>query len=242
MQFDPAVIRELAPTGVLRAALNLGNAVLAHSRTSTERPAGVTIDLARELGRRLGLAVTFSEFDKPGKALAAVSGEQADIGFLAVDPERAQGVSFTSPYVQIEGSYLVPEDSPIRRNEEVDAPGMRVVVGSSSAYELFLKRHLQHAELVRVDKSGLVVDAMLEQGHPVAAGVRQQLEKDAARVGGVRVLDGRFMVIEQAMVQPRSRSAAARELLSAFVQDMKRSGFVAAALARHGITGAKVAD
>jgi polar amino acid transport system substrate-binding protein len=242
LDIDPSLAREFAPGGRLRAALNMGNPVLAHSQTASERPAGVSIDLAREFARRLGVAVDFTEFDTPGHALEAIAGGAADIGFLAVDPERAQSLHFTPHYVEIEGSYLVPQDSPIQRTEEVDVAGMQVVVGVASAYDLFLKRHLKHAGIVRVPVSEAVVDAMLQQSLPVAAGVRQQLEHDARRLGGVRLLPGNFMVIRQAMVTARGRSEAARQGLDRFIGDMRRSGFVREALSRHGIAGARAVD
>ncbi|MEO8836456.1 MAG: transporter substrate-binding domain-containing protein, partial [Caldimonas sp.] len=165
----------------------------------------------------------------------------ADIGFMAIDPLRAAAVHFTPAYVQIEGCYLVAAGSPIDAVDQVDRAGVRVVVGAGSAYELHLSRTLRHAEIVKVPTSEAVVDTMRERGLEVAAGVKQQLEADAHRVGGVRLLEGRFMVIAQAMAMPKRRSAAATVALDAFVERMKASGFVAAALARHGIGGAMVA-
>lgn len=232
---------EFAPTGRLRAALNLGNPVLAQSRTATEKPAGVTIDLAREFARGLGVEVEFLCFDTAAESVAAVAGRSADLGFMAIDPKRAQGIHFTAPYVLIEGAYIVPAASPIRRNDEVDRSGHQVVVGNGSAYDLFLTRHLQQAAIVRVPRSEQVVETMLRDGITVGAGVRQQLEAAAKRTEGVRLLDGSFMVIRQACAMPADRSAEARAHLDAFVEQMKASGFVAQALARHGIEGAIVA-
>lgn len=241
MTLDTSLIKELAPTGKLRASLNLGNPVLAHSHTSAERPAGVSIDLAREFGEYLGVDVGFIEFDAPGKSVDALTREQADIGFVAIHPLRAAGIHFTPAYIQIEGCYLVPASSPITTNEQVDQPGISVVVGAASGYELFLSRALKHAQLVKVPTSEEVVDAMRERGLPVSAGVRQQLEADARRIGGMRVLEGRFMEINQAMACPKGRSPAAKAVLDDFVRRMKATGFVAGALARHGIEGATVA-
>jgi polar amino acid transport system substrate-binding protein len=238
---EPHLIEAFAPTGTLRAALNLGNPVLAHSRTAREKPAGVSIDLAREFARELGVAVELIEFDTARKSVDALTREQADIGFMAIDPLRADGIHFSPAYVQIEGCYLVPDGSPIRTADDVDRAGVRVVVGAGSAYELYLSRTVRQAELVKVATSEQVVDAMLEQGHQAAAGVKQQLEADARRVGGVRLLEPRFMVIHQAMGMPKARNAQARSVLDDFVARMKGSGFVAASLARHGIEGAKVA-
>lgn len=238
---SPTLVAEFAPQGPLRASVNLGNPVLARSHTTADKPAGVSIDLARELARELGVAVDFVQFDTAAKSVDALNRALADVGFMAIDPLRAAGLHFTPAYVQIEGSYLVRRDSPIGRNGDVDQAGRRVVVGVGSAYDLYLTRTLKRAEIVRVPTSEGVVDAMLQSGTDVAAGVRQQLEADAARVAGTRLLDGRFMVIEQAMAMPKGRSAEAEGFLDAFVTRMKSSGFVARALARHGISGAVVA-
>ena len=236
------LVKEFAPTGRLRASLNMGNPVLAHSHTASEKPAGVTIDLSREFARELGVAVDFLQFDTAAKSVAALAAGDADIGFMAIDPLRAETTHFTPAYVQIEGYYLVREDSPIRTNAEVDRDGIRIVVGAGSAYGLYLQRHIQHATLVPVPTSEAVVDAMLQDGLDVSAGVKQGLEADARRIGGLRLLGERFMVINQAMAMPKTRSAAAAAFLDDFVARMKRSGFVAASLARHAIVGAAVAD
>lgn len=233
--------REFAPTGKLRASLNMGNPVLAHSHTARETPAGVTIDLSREFARELGVELDFLQFDGAAKSVAALAGGEADIGFMAIDPLRAETTHFTPAYVQIEGYYLVPDNSPIRSNADVDRAGTRIVVGAGSAYGLYLTRNIKHAELVQVPTSEAVVDAMLERGLEVASGVKQGLEADARRVGGVRLLDERFMVINQAMAMPKTRSAAAAAFIDDFVARMKRNGFVADSLSRHAIVGAAVA-
>ena len=241
MAADSSLVQQFAPTGVLRASLNMGNPVLAHSRISTDRPAGVSIDLARQLGRELGVEVHLLEFETAARSVEALAGGDADIGFMAIDPQRANSIQFTAAYVQIEGAYLVRQDSPLTTNQQVDQPGTTIVVGAGSAYALYLARALKHATMVQVPTSEVVVDAMLEGGQPVAAGVRQQLEADAKRVGGVRVLGKSFMVINQAMAMPRERSPQAHAYLADFVERMKREGFVAGGLQRHGIEGAKVA-
>jgi polar amino acid transport system substrate-binding protein len=230
-----------APTGLLRAAINLGNPILANADPQTGAPCGVSVDLAREFARQLGVDIELVVFDAAGKSVEAVTQEQADIGFFAVDPLRGAGIAFTAPYVLIEGCYLVPGGSPIRVNEEVDRVGHVVVVGKGSAYDLHLSRELKHAAIVRSPTSPTVVDTFVERKADVAAGVKQQLEADAKRIGGLRLLDGRFMVIQQAMGMPKNRGAAAAECLRDFVEAMKSSGFVAAALARHHIQGASVA-
>lgn len=241
MNLAALLVPQFAPTGVLRASLNLGNPVLAHSRTATEKPAGVSIDLARRLARELDVEVRLLEFPTAARSVQALADGEADIGFMAIDPVRADDIQFTSAYVQIEGAYLVPQDSVLTANEQVDRAGTTIVVGAGSAYALYLARAIRQATLLQVPTSETVVATMLEGGHPVAAGVRQQLEADAKRIGGVRVLDGRFMVIHQAMAMPKERSAEAHAYLADFVERMKREGVVAESLQRHGIEGAQVA-
>jgi polar amino acid transport system substrate-binding protein len=236
---DPAVVRAIAPTGRLRAALNLGNAVLARSRTAVERPAGVTIDLAQRCALQLGVELTLLAFDAPGQSAAAIGAGEADIGFLAIDPLRARSIHFTAPYVRIEGCYMVRDDSPLTTVEAVDRPGVRVVAGRASAYHLHLSRSLVHATLVEIDLSDDPVAELARQApHGVAAGVRQMLESTVAGAPGLRLLPGRFMVIEQAMAMPRDRGAAAEAWLEDFLAAHRRDGYVAQALRRHGIEGA----
>ncbi|SAL27254.1 ABC amino acid transporter, periplasmic ligand binding protein [Caballeronia udeis] len=241
MTTDSSVLSAFAPTGKLRASINLGNPILANKDTVTGEPVGVSIDLARELGKRLGLPVDLVVFDTAGKSVEAVGDERADIGFFAIDPVRGASIAFTAPYVLIEGFYMVRNDSPIQHNNEVDSANTRVAVGKGSAYDLFLSRELKHAEIIRAPSSPAVVQTFLEQELEVAAGVKQQLESDAAKTPGLRLLGERFMVIQQAMGLPKSRGNAAADYLRRFVEEMKASGFVADALQRHKIGGASVA-
>jgi polar amino acid transport system substrate-binding protein len=240
MNHDPAIRQAFMPSGRLRASINLGNPILA-GRDERGQAQGVSVDLAREFGRRLGAEVELVVFDTAGKSVDAVAGEQADIGFFAIDPKRGEHIVFTAPYVLIEGAYLVREDSPLQANDEVDRAGRRVVVGAGSAYDLYLTRELKQAQILRAPSSPAVVPHFLQEQADVAAGVKQQLQADAARLGNLRLLPGRFMVIRQAMGCPRSRGPEAAAALASFVEDMKASGFVAEALARHRIEGAAVA-
>lgn len=241
MQPSASVVCAFAPQGRLRAAINLGNPILAGRDAATGAAQGVSVDLAREFARRLGVPLELVVVDTAGQSVDIVAGEQADIGFFAIDPKRGEHIAFTAPYVLIEGCYLVRDASPLRANEEVDRAGQRVVVGRGSAYDLYLARELKNAQVVHAPSSPAVVQHFLDTGAEVAAGVKQQLELDARRIGGLRLLPGRFMVIRQAMGCPRSRGAEAASVLAAFVEEMKAGGFVAQALARHGIEGASVA-
>ena len=236
----PGAIAELAPSGALRAAVNFGNRILAVRDASTGAPRGVSVDLALELGKRLGVPVQLVLYPAAGKVVDGLKNNEWDVGFVAIDPVRAADMDYTAPYVIVEGAYLVPQQSPIRQNAEVDRVGVRVVVGAGSAYDLYLTRELKQAQLVRAPTSPAVVDMLVAQKLEVAAGVKQQLEADARRIPGVRLLDGRFMVINQAMATQKGRPAGLR-YLAAFVEQMKASGFVADALRRHNIEGAALA-
>src|SRR4051812_36286922 len=177
MRGAPFPLSGFCPTGRLRASLNLGNPVLA-GLDANRQPAGVSIDIARALGQRLGVPVEFLQFDTAAKSVDCLTREEADIGFFAIDPKRATHVAFTPPYVLIEGAYLVRSDSPLKANEEVDRAGVRVVVGEGSAYDLYLSRELKAAHIERIASSQEVVNHFLATGAEVAAGVKQQLDAD----------------------------------------------------------------
>lgn len=240
MQLTQEIRDAFTPTGVLRASINLGNPILA-GLDAQGAACGVSVDLAVQLAQRLDAKLEQRVFDAAGKSVAAVTEEKADVGFFAIDPLRANGLHFTRPYILIEGCYLVRDGSPLTDNGQVDADGTTVMVGKGSAYDLYLTRELKHATIVRAATSPRVVEEFLAQGADVAAGVRQQLEADAASPPGLRLLPGSFMVIEQAMGMPRGRSEQAAAFLREFVEEMKASGFVAEAMRRHGIQGARVA-
>ncbi|HTT11075.1 MAG TPA: ABC transporter substrate-binding protein [Burkholderiaceae bacterium] len=236
----PAVRAELAPHGALRAAINFGNPVLAQKDATTGEPRGVSVDLARELGRRLGVPVELVLFDAAGKVFDALQADRWDIAFLAIDPARATGIAFTAPYVVIEGTYLVRVDSPLQAIEDVDRDGVRIAVGSKSAYDLFLARTLKHAQRVPAPTSPAAIRLFLDERLDAAAGVRQPLVQFARAHPELRVIEGRFMAIEQAMGTPK-RNAAAAQYLRGFIEEMKASGFVARALERSGQGDAAVA-
>jgi polar amino acid transport system substrate-binding protein len=230
---------ELGSTGKLRAAINFGNPILA-KRGADGQAEGVSVDIAREAAKRLGLPIELVLFNSAGAVVEAVKARQVDLAFVAIDPVRAADMEYTAPYVIIEGAYLVRTASSLQRNEDVDRAGHRVVVGRGSAYDLFLTRQIKQATLVRAPTSPAVTDQFLAENLEVAAGVKQQLEADAKRVGGVRLLPGRFMVIEQAMGVPKGRTAA-QAWLSNFIEELKTGGAIATRLQHHRIEGAAVA-
>lgn len=227
------VLKDLAPTGVLRAAINFGNVVLAQRDPASGEPRGLSVDLACELGRRLGVQTKFVTFDAAGKVFAAIADGAWDVAFLAADPTRAAEILFTSPYVLIEATYLVRDDSPLKQVEDVDREGVRIAVGKGTAYELFLTRNLQHARLERRASGAEAFAAFIDEGLEVIAGVREVVENFAKRRPGLRVMDGRFMAIAQALGTLQGRAAGAR-YLQLFIEEMTASGFVAEALKRSG--------
>jgi polar amino acid transport system substrate-binding protein len=232
---------ELAPTGTLRAVINLGNPILARKDDATGEPVGVSVDLAKALAAKLKLPLTLIAVDTAAKSVEAVTQGQGDLGFFAIDPVRGKGITFTPPYVLIEGSYLVKKDSPLVENAQVDQAKHQVVVGQGSAYDLFLTRELKQAQLVKAPTSPMVVPFFMQGSYDVAAGVKQQLEADAKQYEGLRLLPGRFMVIQQAMGQPNTISEAGRQTLINFVAEMKANGFIRESLHRHQISGATLA-
>lgn len=241
MSTSASLAWRLATNGRLRAAINLGNPILANRDPVTGDLCGISVDLATRLAGELGVALDLVVYPAAGKAVEGVAQGDADIGFFAVDPLRGEDIAFTAPYVLIEGCYLVRDASSLTTNEQVDDENHTVVVGMASAYDLYLTRELKRARIVRSPTSPTVVDTFLAQKADVAAGVKQQLEADARRIGGLRLLPGRFMVIQQAMASPMSRGPQAAAALAAFIERVKAEGFVADALARHEIVGAAVA-
>jgi polar amino acid transport system substrate-binding protein len=239
MAAPDAVVAELAPSGKLRAAINFGNAVLARREAGGE-PGGITVDLARELARRLRVPVEFVLYEQAGQVFKALDDNGWDVCFLAIEPARAARIGFTAPYILIEGAYLVVDASLLHGAREVDRAGTRVAVVAGSAYDLFLSRELEHASLVRVASAAEVIELLRVDRADVVAGVKPQLAADARRLPGLRLLPEPFMSIRQAMGTPRERAAAVAYLTD-FVEEMKRSGFVSEAFARNRIEGASVA-
>jgi polar amino acid transport system substrate-binding protein len=229
------VIAELAPAGVLRAALNLGNPVLVQGPPpgSATGPAGVTVDIAHEVAARLGVPVEFRCFGAARESFEATVAGEADICFLAVEPARAAEISFTAPYVLIEGVYAVPRESPLTTVAAVDAPGIRIGVKHGSAYDLFLTRTLKHATVVR---GGEGTDEFVAADLDVAAGVREPMTEFVAAHPEFRLIEGRFMVIPQAVGTAKTKRPETVTFLHDLVEELKASGFVAAALRRSGQT------
>src|SRR5262245_50870288 len=233
-----AIRAELAPTGVLRAGLNRSNFLLVAKDSPAENPRGVAVDLARELARRLDVAVTFLNFKSPGEMADAV--KTWDVAFLGAEPARANEIDFTPAYVEIEATYLVPAGSPLKTVADVDRAGVRISVSGRSAYDLYLSRALKHAELVRSEGLDASYDRFLSDKLDALAGLRPRLVLDIKRLPGAKILDGRFTAIQQAVATPKGRPAGA-QYLREFVAEVKASGFVADLIERNSARGLSVA-
>ena len=226
--------QEFAPTGTLRIGINLGNPVIAQKGPDGGDPLGVGPGLGRELATRLGLPFRYLTYDTAGKMSDAVKEGAWDLAFLAIDPARAADIAFTEAYVHIEGTYLVRADSPLKTLADVDRAGVRVAVGLKTAYDLFLTRELESAELVRSATSKSAIEQFLTENLEACAGVRQPLEALARGKPGLRVFDESFMVIRQAAGVPRGRDEAA-DYLTTFIEEAKGSGLVARLLRESGV-------
>ena len=235
-----SVKKAFTPTGKLRASINLGNPLLANRSTETNQPSGVSVDIATELARRLGVELQLVVFDAAGKSVNAVESEEADIGFFAVDPKRGEKINFTAPYVLITGSYAVRAGSEISKLSQIDRENHTIVVGKGSAYDLYLARTLGNATIIHATTSADVVEVFFK-GYDVAAGVTQQLELDKRRYPELHILDQPFMTIRQAMGLPKTRGPEAAAFLASFVEELKWTGFVSDAIIRHQVEGATVA-
>jgi polar amino acid transport system substrate-binding protein len=230
------VAADLAPTGVLRASINLGNPVLAQG--TADAPGGVTVDIARELARRLELPLELVCFDAARKSFEAMTSSRADICFLAIEPARAAEVAFTAPYVVIEGVFAVPQDSALRTVADVDAPGVRIGVKQGSAYDLYLTRTLQQATIVRGEEG---VDVFRTDGLEAAAGIRQPITQYVAEHADLRLIDERFMQIRQALGTSTAKRPETVAYLHDLIEELKASGFVAASLTAAGQSASLVA-
>ena len=231
---SPAALKDLAPTGKLRAAINFGNPVLAQKGPNGE-PKGVSAELATGLAKALGVPLDYVKFEAAGKVFEALAKGEVDVGFIAIEPKRAAEVTFSPPYVIIEGTYMVRQDSPLKTVEDVDKPGIKIAVGLGSVYDLYLTRTLKHATLVHAKVGGASagIPIFLEQKLDAAAGVREALDAYAKDHPDMRVMTGAFEEIRQAMGTQKDKPAGAA-YVRAFVEAVKANGMVADALKRSG--------
>ena len=240
MTLSPTAKSELAPTGKLRVGINYGNFLLVNKDPASGEYRGIAVDLGRELGQRLGVPVDLVPFATAGKLADAVKAGAWDVAFLGNEPQCAGDIAFSPAYLEIEAGYLVPAGSPIKTMAEVDRKGIRIATAVNSAYDLYLSRSLKHATLVRAQGIQASYDIFVKDKLEVLSGLKPRLLTDAQTLPGSRVLEGRFTVVQQSVGTPHGRPAAA-SYLSEFAKDMKTSGFVAQAIARHAVRGVSVA-
>jgi polar amino acid transport system substrate-binding protein len=237
---SPDVVSQLAPTGVLRAGINMSNFLLVSSRTPDGGPAGVSPDMARAIADRLGVPVRYVPYPRPGELADAAGTGAWDIGLIGAEPQRAEKIAFTPAYCEIEATYLVPAGSPISSIAEVDRPGVRIAVTARAAYDLWLERNIRHATLVRTESLDAALQRFKAEGMEVLAGLRPRLLSDAEALPGSRILDGQFTAVQQAIGTARANAAGAA-FLRDFVEEAKSSGLVASLIERHGVRGLSVA-
>jgi polar amino acid transport system substrate-binding protein len=237
---SPDVLAELAPTGVVRAGINLSNFLLVTGRSPTGDPEGVSPDMAREAARRLGVPVKYVTFKTPGELADAAGRGVWDIGLIGAEPQRATTIAFTAAYAEIEASYLVPAGSRLQGIAEVDAPGIRIAVTGRSAYGLWLDRNIKHAELVRSETLDSAYDAFVRDRLDALAGLKPRLLTDVEKLPGARIIAGKFTSVQQAVGTARQNTAGAA-FLREFVEEAKASGLVAGLIERHRVRGLSVA-
>jgi polar amino acid transport system substrate-binding protein len=231
---------ELAPTGVLRAGINMANFLLVTGRRDDGAPQGVAPDMASAVAERLGVEIAYVPYETPGQLADDAINGVWDIGLIGAEPARAEHIAFSAAYVEIEATYLVPSDSPIQALADVDQPGVRIAVAARSAYDLYLTRNIQHAELVRVAGLNASYDLFVNDKLEALAGLRPRLMSDVEKLPGARLLDGKFTAVQQAIGTPRDRGAAAA-FLRDFVEEAKASGLVGQFIERHRVRGLSVA-
>jgi polar amino acid transport system substrate-binding protein len=239
-QPSPALRSELAPTGTLRVGINLSNFLLTAKDPRTGEFKGVAVDLGKELARRLGVPVEVIGYPSPGALADAAASGAWDVGFLGAEPQRANQIDFTAAYVEIEATYLVPPGSPLKSIADVDRKGVRIAISAKSAYDLYLTRHLKHAQLVRETGADNVFKRFVDDKLEALAGLRPRLVKDQANLPGSRILEGRFTAVQQAIGTPKGRAAGAKYLRE-FAEDVKASGLVAKLIEKNDVRGLTVA-
>jgi polar amino acid transport system substrate-binding protein len=234
------VVSELAPTGVLRAGINMSNGLLVTGRSASGDPQGVSPDMAAEIARRLGVPVADVKYDRPSTLADAAGTNAWDIGLIGDEPARAEKIAFTPAYCEIEATYLVPASSPFKTAAEVDRAGSRIAVRRGAAYDLWLERNIKHATVLRSDTAEGPLKQFLYEGLEALASLRPVLLKDAEKVPGARILPGNFMTVQQA-IGTAKRNTAAAAFLREFVAEAKTSGLVARLIERHHVVGLSVA-
>jgi polar amino acid transport system substrate-binding protein len=234
------IVSELAPTGVLRAGINMSNFLLVTGKSASGDPQGVAPDMAAEIARRLDVPVAYVQFDRPSKLAEAAGTNTWDIGLIGAEPARAEKITFTAAYCEIEATYLVQPNSPYHTVADVDRAGVRITVRRGAAYDLWLERNIKHATVLRSDTADGPFDQFVAEKLEAFAGLRPQLLQDVQKLPGAKILPGNFTAVQQAIGTAKPNTAGAA-FLRDFVADAKRSGLVAQLIERHRVVGLSVA-
>jgi polar amino acid transport system substrate-binding protein len=235
------IAAELAPTGVLRAGINMSNFLLVTGKSPSGDPQGVSPDMAAEIARRLNVPVAYVQFERPSKLADAAGTNTWDIGLIGAEPQRAEKITFTAAYCEIEATYLVPKGSPISSIAEVDRAGVRITVRRGAAYDLWLERNIKHATVLRSDSADGPLNQFIAEKLEAYAALKPQLLTDVEKVPGSKILAGNFMTVQQAIGTAKPNTAGAK-FLSEFVDEAKRSGLVARLIEKHHVKGLSVAS
>ena len=237
---SPEIVKELAPTGALRAGINLGNFLLVTGKSASGDPEGVSPDMARAIADRLGVPVQYVPFAKPGELADQAGNNVWDIGLIGAEPQRAEKIAFSAAYVEIESTYLVPPGSPLKTIADVDAKGVRIVSTARAAYDLWLERNIKNAELLRTNSMDEAFAKFTGEKLEALAGLKPRLLADLEKLPGGRILDGQFAAVQQAIGTARANTAGAA-FIAQFVEEAKASGFVASLIEKHKVKGLSVA-
>ena len=240
MPVSPEIVAQLAPTGTLRAGVNLSNFLLVTGKSANGDPEGVSPDMAAEIARRLGVPVKYVTYAQPGPLADDADADKWDIGLIGAEPARAEKIAFTAAYCEIQSTYLVPPNSPLKSIADVDKPGIRIANYGRSAYGLWLERNIRHATLVNATSIDDSWEKFVNEKCDALSGLKPRLLSDVQRLPGARILDGQFSAVQQA-IGTQKKNAAAAKFLSAFVEEAKKSGFIAALIAKHKVNGLSVA-
>jgi polar amino acid transport system substrate-binding protein len=234
------LLAELAPTGVLRAGINLSNTLLVTARSQAGDPEGVSPDMAAEVAGLLGVPIKYVPFQTPGELADAAGTGAWDIGLIGAEPQRAANIAFTAAYCEIEASYLVWIGSTLTSIAGVDAAGIRIATAGRAAYGLWLERNIKHATLVQTDTVSGAADRFRHEKLEAMAGLRPRLLADIQQIPGTHILDGKFMSVQQA-IGTAKKNVAAAAFLRGFVEEAKASGLVARLIEKHKVRGLSVA-
>lgn len=236
----PAVLSKVVPSGRLRAGINYGNVILASRDPASGELRGVHVDLVRELGRRLGVPVDLQGRAAAGTLVEELKAGTLDVALLSFEPSRAGEISYSPAYLEVDATYLVPPGSPLHAAEDVDREGARIAIAARGVYEFFLKRHLKHAKLVSAPSTHAAFDLFVAEKLDALVGLRPRLVADAEMMPGSRVVNGRFMLVEQAVASPKGREAGA-QYIREFIEDAKASGLIARTIVNNQVRGVTVA-